>query len=138
MTMKEIEFRTPNGLHDAYLLGISTDYNKRTLRLDIDWLVAPTSKKYEERNGYQFGSLFVSGLRYYVVEAPVLGNGESPDQINGFETDVDAIERCKLPDVEEGIFRHSIYLGYWESFIHFAGSSAEVHPSNLLVRDMEA
>lgn len=129
MTMEEVEYRTPNGLHDAYLLGISTNYEDRTLRLDLDWWVG-------DPEGYRRGSILISGLRYCVVEAPSRGDGETPDQINGSETDLDEITRCNLPRVDDGVFRHTIYLGYWESFIHFAGTSAEVFPAELIVREM--
>ena len=139
MTIQEVLDRTPNGLHDAYLLGISTNYPERTLRLEINWLVGfPEGKTHEEREGYRLGSLLIRGLRYCVVEAPQLGNGEEPDQINGSETKPEDIERCKLPDVDDGVFRYSIYLYYWESFIHFAGTSAEVIPADLLAREMVA
>ncbi len=137
--IEEVLNRTPNGLHDAYLLGISTNYKERTLRLEINWLVGfPEGKTHEEREGYRIGSLLISGLRYCVVEAPQYGDGETPDQIDGYETKPEDIERCKLPDVSDDVFRYSIYLYYWESFIHFAGTSAEVIPADLLVREMVA
>ena len=135
--MEEIEHLMPNGLHDAYLLGISTDYKQRTLRLELNWLVGSSAEEtHGQRFHYQPGSLLIHGLRYCVVEAPLHGDGAEPDQINGFETGRDEIERCNLPDVNEDVFRHSLYVGYWTSFIHFAGTSAEVIPAGLIVREM--
>ena len=136
--MKEVEYRTPNGLHDAYLLGLSVNYRERVLRVDLKWLIGtPGGKTHEAREGYKAGTLIVSGLRYCVVEAPAQGTGDEPDQIiNDFETGLAEIERCNLPDVDEDTFRHSIYLALWESFIHFAGTSAEVIPADLIVREM--
>lgn len=139
MTINEVLDRTPNGLHDAYLLGISTDYKERTLRLELNWFVElPKDMATEGWDGYRVGSLLIRGLRYCVVEAPQYGDGEAPDQIHGCETKPEDIQRCKLPDVGDDVFRYSIYLYYWESFIHFAGTSAEVIPADLFVREMVA
>jgi hypothetical protein len=139
MTMQEVEYRTPNGLHDAYLLGLSIDYEERILRLKISWVVSlPQDSAAKSGLTYRKGELVVSGLKYCVVGPPVKGDGEAPDQINGFVTGEEEIERCNLPEVDSGIFRHSIYLGYWTSFIHFAGASAEVFPGDLIVREMGA
>ena len=135
--MKEIEYRTPNGLHDAYLLGFTVDYRKRVLCLDLNWLVGtPEGETKEQREGYKPGTLVVSGLKYCVVEAPAKGTGDEPDQIAGFETGLTEIERCKLPEVDQDTFRHSIYVGHWEAFIHFAGISADVIPADLMIREM--
>ena len=137
MTMKEVEYRTPNGLHDAYLVGLSVNYHERVLRLDLNWLIGtPDGNTHQERDGYKVGTLIISGLRYCVVEAPAQGTGDEPDQIQGFETGSAEIERCHLPDVDGDAFRHSIYVGFWESFVHFAGISAEVTPADLIVREM--
>jgi hypothetical protein len=137
--MEEIEYRTPNGLHDAYLLGISTNYEDRTLRLKLNWLVGlPSDATPREQNAYRTGELVISDLRYCVVEAPVKGTGDRPDQIHGFVTDADTIKSCNLPDVGEDAFRYSIFVGYWTSFIHFAGSFADVVPTDLIVREMGA
>jgi hypothetical protein len=137
MTMKEVEYRTPNGLLDSQLLGLSVNYQERVLRLDLNWLIGtPEGNTYEEREGYRTDTLTISGLRYCVVEAPLLGTGDSPDQIQGFETGLAEIERCQLPDVDGDTFRHSIHVGFWESFVHFAGISAELIPADLIVREM--
>jgi hypothetical protein len=138
MTMEEVEYRTPNGLHDAYLLGLSTDYKAGTLTLDLEWFVGLSTDLPEARPEYKPGQLVISGLRYCVIESPEKGDGTAPDQINGFATGGDEIQRCHLPDVDDGIFRHTIYLGYWTSFIHFAGANAEVFPPSLIVREMGA
>jgi hypothetical protein len=133
MTMKEVEYRTPNGLHDAYLLGLSVDYVKQTLTLDLNWAAClHDGTNREERCVYKQGQLIIRGLKYCVIEAP---DGEM-DQINGFETKAEDIERMRLPDVGSDVFRYSIFVLGWYSSIHFAGDHAEVVPADLIVRGM--
>jgi hypothetical protein len=134
--MKEIELRTPNGLHDAYLLSFVVDYETRTLQLYLNWLVGtPDGETEEAREGYRRGTLTISDLQYFVIEAPGAASGtDAPSAIDGYETRPHDIERCSLPALSELTFRHSIFVNNWNSFIHFAGASAEIDPLNLLVR----
>jgi hypothetical protein len=140
MTIEEIMYRTPNGLHDAYLLNLDVDYRARTLNLNLNWLIGvPEGKTEEEREGYLEGTLVVHGLQYLVIESPVTIRGyEEPSYVDDFVTRPQDIERTSLPSVGEAAFRHSIFVGEWNSFIHFAGTSAEVSPASLIVREMRA
>lgn len=142
MTMAEVEYRTPNGLHDAYLRGFAVDYEQATLQLEIDWLVSvPEERSLRSDSLWTRGSLLISGLEYLVVEPPRNGLRESkdyaPNQVQAYATTDDEIAIKHLPDVSDNAFRHSLYIGYWESFIYIAGASAEVSPAELLVREME-
>jgi hypothetical protein len=141
MTMVEVEYRTPNGLHDAYLRGFSVDYEKATLQLEIDWLVdVPKKNSLDPEPIWKRGTLLIRGLEYFVIEPPRNGlrtfSDYAPDQMHGYATTSDDVVSKGLPDVSGDAFRHSIYLGYWESFIHIAGALAEVSPTELLVREM--
>lgn len=139
MTVQEIEYRTPNGLHDAYLFALSIDYDLNVLRLDINWLIGvPDGKTYEDREAYRRGLLIVNNLKYCVVEAPDKRNMKGASYIDGFQTRAEDIKRCGLPEITDGVFRHSIFVGEWNSFIHFAGTSAEISPTALLVREIGA
>ena len=143
MTMAEIEYRTPNGLHDAYLLGFAVDNGDATLRLEIDWLVETLdSEAQSQRPGWKRGTLLIEGLQYFVIGPPRNGltkfDDYSPDQVHGSKTSNEEIKVNGLPDVTDDAFRHTLYLGYWEPFIHFAGTSATVSPADLIVREMSA
>ena len=134
--MEEVQYRTPNGLHDAYLLGLSVNYRKQVLSLELNWLIGtPDGGTEEEREGYQEGTLNISGLQYFVVESPRCELDE-PSYIDGFATRVSDIEQSALPDIPSNCFRHSLFVGESNSFIHFAGASAEVLPASLIVREM--
>ena len=140
--MEEVAYRTPNGLHDAYLLKLSVDYRERILRLELNWWIGTLEgKTEEEREGYQEAPLIVRGLEYLVIEAPA-GSGRysgyaEPSYVDGFVTRPEDILRMNLPTIPEAGFRYSIFVGEWNSFIHFAGHSAEI-PDNLIVREMRA
>ena len=143
MTMEEVEWRTPNGLHDAYLRSFSVDYETAILRLEIDWFIEVSKENTSEQESiWRRGTLLIKGLEYFVIEPPRNGLRDfgdyAPDQMLGSATTSDEIASKGLPDVSGNAFRHSLYLGYWESFIHFAGTSAEVSPAELLVREMGA
>ena len=40
MTLDELERTTPNGLHDAILMGIGVDFAARNVALDVQLVVA--------------------------------------------------------------------------------------------------
>jgi hypothetical protein len=143
MTMEEVEYRTPNGLHDAYLKGFSVDYETATLSLEIEWFVEVLQEKTAEQESiWKRGTLVIKGLEYFVIEPPRNALKDlsdfAPDQMQGYGTTDKEVASKGLPGVSDNAFRHSLYLGYWESFIHFAGTSAEVSPTELLVREMGA
>src|SRR5205823_4639130 len=119
----------PNGFHDAHLLNISVDYRERTLQIDLNWWTGEESEIEEVREAYREGTFIVSGLQYFVVESPEnrpLKDG--PSDIDGFKTRDSDIIRASLPNVSSEAFRYSFFVGDWNSFIHFAGTSASVLP----------
>ncbi len=130
MTMVELELQTPNGLHDAYLMGLAVDFGKKVLMLELQWFVGvPDAATEDEREEYRAGTLQIEELFYCVSEAPMVASGYAgypggPSHIDGFETREVDIARCNLPAVPGDVFRHSIFVGTWNSFIHFAGTSA--------------
>lgn len=136
MTMKELEYQTPNGLHDADLLGLSVDYVKQTLTLDLNlWIGSLDGKTDEEREGRREAQIIVRKLKYCIIEPP--DRDGAIGEIDGFETPAHDIERLGLSPVGAETFRHSIYVDGWNSFIHFAGDSAELVPADLIVREMK-
>jgi hypothetical protein len=136
MTMKEVEYRTPNGLHDAYLLSFSVDYRESVLRINLNLWTGDLSSEIEKvREAYREATFIVTGLRYFVIESPAKGSSvDEPSYIDGFETRDSDITRASLPDLNGEAFRYSLFVGEWNSFIHFAGSSADVLPTDLMVQ----
>jgi hypothetical protein len=136
--MEEVAYRTPNGLHDAYLLGLSVDYKERILRFDLNWWTGDLSGDVEEvRESWRLGTMVIEGFLYLVVESPAEGSTvDEPSYIDGFQTRESDISRALLPSIPDDSFRYSIFVGDWNSFIHFAGASASVVPSDLIVREM--
>jgi hypothetical protein len=139
LTIDEVISGTPNGFHDAYLLGFSVDYRECSLRIDLNWWTGDLGSEIEEvRESYREGTFIVTGLRYFVVESPVNGGlVDQPSYIDGFATRASDVIRASLPNVSGEAFRYSIFVGEWNSFIHFAGTSANVFPTDLIVRNTE-
>jgi hypothetical protein len=140
MTIEDVVHRTQNGLHDAYLLNISIDYRECVLRIDLNWWAGDLHSEIEEvREAFREGTLIISGLQYFVAESPANGSSvDEPSYIDGFVTRASDVVRVSLPDLKDGASRYSIFVGEWNSFIHFAGTSAEVIPADLIVREMVA
>jgi hypothetical protein len=139
VTIDEVIFGMPNGFHDAYLLSISVDYRECILRINLNWWTGDLGSEIEEvREAYREGTFIVTGLQYFVVESPANGSSvDEPSHIDGFTTRTSDVIRASLPDVSSGAFRYSLFVGEWNSFIHFAGTSADVLPTDLIVRKTE-
>jgi len=83
----------------------------------------------------------VSGLQYLVIEPPWKDNRyeaatygyDEPSYIDGYVTRDDDVQRLSLPEIPNTASRYSLFVGAWNSFIHFAGTSAEVAPADLLM-----
>jgi hypothetical protein len=133
MTIEQVVNQAPNGLHDAYLLKLDVDYRERVLRFNLNlWVGNLDSSVEQEREAFREGNLIVRGLEYLVIESPTNSDGyrayQGPSHIDGFITRQPDIERVSLPPVPENASRYSIFVGEWNSFMHFAGSSAELDP----------
>jgi len=139
MTIEETVDRAPNGLHDAYLLGVSIDYGLRTASFRIKWDIGMVNPVQTE--GHIEGTLSVSGLQYLVIEPPWKDNRyeaatygyDEPSYIDGYVTRDDDVQPLSLPEIPNTASRYSLFVGAWNSFIHFAGTSAEVAPADLLM-----
>jgi hypothetical protein len=136
VTIDEVIFGMPNGFHDAYLLSISVDYRECILRINLNWWTGDLGSEIEEvREAYREGTFVVTGLQYFVVESPANGSSvDEPSHIDGFATRTSDVIRASLPDVSSEVFRYSFFVGEWNSFIHFAGTSAHVSPTDLFAK----
>jgi hypothetical protein len=139
MTIEEVVDRTPNGLHDAYLLGVSIDYVLRTASFRIKWDIGMIDPVQTE--GYVEGTMSVSGLQYLVIEPPwkdarykaATYGYDKPSYIDGYVTREYDVLRLNLPVIPHTASRYSLFVGGWNSFIHFAAESAEIEPPELSI-----
>lgn len=54
MTLEEVAASLPNGFHDAYIKGISTDYVTGTASFDLEiWVGDDSAEKEEDREVYR-------------------------------------------------------------------------------------
>lgn len=133
MTIEEVLESLPNGLHDAYLRSIDIDYAERTAELQLDIWVGDLSLDGEAREARRPVILKLSGLWYFVVEAPDPKydfNESKPLWIDaGTERPAPEKSSLKLPSPPEGTFTFWIYVNDWNSFIHVAASDVTVQSS---------
>ncbi|HEX5704806.1 MAG TPA: hypothetical protein VFX97_16525 [Pyrinomonadaceae bacterium] len=132
MTIEEVLESLPNGLHDAYLRSINIDYAERTAELQLDIWIGDMSLDEEAREARRQVLLKLSGLCYFVVEAPdpkytfheakplwIDAGGESPATEGS----------TKLPETPEGAFTFWMFVHDWNAFIHVAAMQAAVESS---------
>ncbi|MCX7900340.1 MAG: hypothetical protein N2444_09715, partial [Methylocystis sp.] len=117
MTLDELDSSLPNGFHDAMIRSIAIDYDACEARLKIDlWVGNPDARAEEEREKYASAELTLSGLLYWITEAPKFLC--SP---GGLWIDAGSIERLqtkkpKLPEIPAHAFASYVYVNDWNSF----------------------
>ena len=128
MTIVEIFDSLPNGLHDAYLRGINLNYAERVAALHLDIWVGNMSLDGEAREARREVVLKLSGLCYFVVEAPDSNydfHEPKPLWIDaGVESLASERSSVKLPETPEGAFTFWMYVNDWNAFIHVAAMKA--------------
>lgn len=71
MTLEEIAASLPNGFHDTYIKGISTDYVIGTVSFELEiWVGNDAAEKEEEREVYRAAPLTLSDLLFCITEPP--------------------------------------------------------------------
>ena len=70
MTLEELEETLPNGLHDAEVKRIATDYELRTVTVELAVWVGDIDDPPERREAYRYARIDISGLCFLVMEAP--------------------------------------------------------------------
>lgn len=133
MTIEEVFDSLPNGLHDAYLRSINLDYAQRVAELHLDIWVGDMSLDGEAREARRPVVLKLSGLCYFVVDAPDSEyDFHEPKPLwidTGVEPLASEISSVKLPEPPDGAFTFWIYVNNWNAFIHVAATNASVEPS---------
>ena len=126
MTFLEIEQSLPNGLHDAEVHKITTDYEHLTVTVDLAVWIGEMSDPPERREVYKKGQLRISGLLFMIVEAP----DSSYPYADNRELIVDGCDSTKLIDQQllsslpADAFVRSFFVNQWNSFIHIAAKEA--------------
>jgi hypothetical protein len=131
MHLKQFEASLPNGLHDTLLERIAVGYVARTACIGLQVCMGgPDSPTEEGREDYRTATLCLSGLVYFVIDAP---DALYPytDQESMIDVGVagavpgppSPIPVARLP---QGAFAYWIFVSNWNSFIHFAAADASL------------
>ena len=128
MTLDQLVHTLPNGLHDAELHDIHVDYVQRKLKLGLYVWIGDLGGPAEKREAYRKGRIEISGLKFFVVDAPDPGypyasNKPSRIDICGANKQLDERLLASLPD---GTFLSSIWVNHWNGFAHIAALSADL------------
>ena len=124
MTFAELDSTLPNGLHDAYLVGMTVSFETGTATLKLEILVSQPG----EETRYENAEIRLSGLVALVIDGPQEVSTESfPLPIDSFETSEKEFPGLsRFPQAVRTLF-YSLYVNDpWNSFIHIAATSAEI------------
>jgi len=141
MTLQELENTLPNGLHDAEVKHISVDYQERTLTVDVEVWIGSIDDPPERREAYRTGQIKMSGLVFFVMEAP---DARYPYRISSKLTIDAADARQSLDDqlirsLPADAFFQSLWVSEWNNCMHVAAKGAELtwNDSPVLYRNRE-
>ena len=129
MSIVDLLDSLPNGLHDAELHCIDVDYVARTANFSLDVWIGDMSQEGTAREAYRHAKVILTGLVYFVVEAPdsrYAFHEARPLRIDaGVEKLASEASSVILPQqLPEGSFTFWIYVTNWNSFIHVAATHA--------------
>jgi hypothetical protein len=137
MTLEELAHTLPSGFHDSALKGLSVDYERRTLRLDVSLKVGAPDGPREQRDNIRDAEVEISGFVFFVIDPPCpdpaydfisagevwIGDGYETRSIPKF---TGAIDEKLLNAVPEGAFVESFFVHDWNSFVHVAARDCAV------------
>jgi len=128
MTIEEIEFGLPNGLHDAVLTRINIDYLNRCAKFYIKVNVSDFDSK-ELAEQYRSGRLDLYGLLFCIIEPP---DTRYPYQytkslwlISSGSTKPEKSSSVLPQFLPDGVFTHYFFVNDWNSFICVAAMDAQ-------------
>jgi hypothetical protein len=118
----------PNGLHDAFLLGISIDVDRAEARFEVDaWVGGGPEGAKEAREARLRCAVIVSGLSFFSVDPadPRYADAPKPGMIDVGDGKASGspVETPKLPP---GTSLSWLYVGSRNSFIHVAGTAVRL------------
>lgn len=127
MHLNDIINSLANGFHDAKIYSIAIDYIKRIINIEIDIWIGDRSFL----EAYRRCRLILNGFVYFVVEAPQENYPYDDNRglaIDVYEQDYSSFVAKTLPrKFDSDAFAYRMYVGDWNSFIHFAAVDAELH-----------
>ena len=132
MNIKELDDSLPNGFHDAMLESFSVNYGSGSAVLKLQILVGdPESSVEPEREAYRAAEVHLSGICYFVIEAPdqkLIGTTSKVLWIDGGSYDAGSAPPCPVPlaALPQDISTYWFYVREWNSFIHVAVRDANI------------
>jgi|GEM_PF-2778934 len=125
MTLSELDDSLPNGLHDAYLLGITVSFAERTASLFVSLLVSEVGESVR----YERAEIRLTGLLAFVVEGPERRIDQGvPLGICSFDTTEEHYPALSRFGEEDQRLFHSLYVEPpWNGFMHVAAEEAEIN-----------
>lgn len=125
MTLEELARTLPNGFHDAELRRFQIDYMSRTLEMELDVWVGEMESE-DRREAYRPAHLTFSSVAYLVIEPPDTRYGRlapAPIRIDS-GAGVPSGASVALPGHPPECFAGYLYMGQFNSFLHFAAETA--------------
>jgi hypothetical protein len=128
MTLEDLENTLPNGLHDAEIKRITVDYERRNLHIEVDIWVGAMADAPDAREEYRRGQIEISGLLFLVMEPP-----DPKYPFNCGDLRIDGcdlrknLDKTLLESIPREAFFRSLWVSEWNSFIHIAGTGAEIN-----------
>ncbi len=131
MTLLELDNTLPNGFHDSELRGLSIDYARRIVRLDMSLKVGDPNGSRQQRDDIRDAQVELSAAVFFVIDPPGSAAGynfDSPGEVwigDGYKTRsipefTKTIDK-QLPDAAPAeAFLHSFFVHDWSSYIHIA------------------
>jgi len=129
MTLEEIADTLPNGFHDAQIKGMSINYVKRQVTLDLEIWVSNSLE--DDSEMYRTAELKLFQFLFLVIEPPDPKydyHDEKPLWVDGSSADP-ALKSpaTKFPaPLPEGAFSYSFFVNDWNAFIHVAAIDASI------------
>jgi hypothetical protein len=127
VTLEELEKTLPNGLHDAEVQRIAVDYKDRKLTLEVAVWVGDMDDPPERREAYKSGRIEISGLVFFVMEAPdptYPFTDRAELIIDGCDCSKN-LNRELLTKLPADAFFRSLWVNEWNAFIHIAAECGD-------------
>jgi hypothetical protein len=132
MTLDELNYRFPNGFHDAEVYSIELNYRDGAAKLHLSLWVGSMDDPQPERESYQEATVIVTGLYFCSIDPPdptypFIPHGKYID-VSGDPANVDRLP--SLPDLLSKLpadaWCYRFFVTDWNRFIHIAGRNAEI------------
>lgn len=130
MTFSELLDTLPNGLHDAELHGISFDYEKRQLVLEVEAWIGRMDEPPVKREAYRRGRLVADQVGYFAVDPPDSHHDYDSSSPGSVRIDAGEEEPGKkqedLPNTPSGHTANWIFLSDHNCYIRFTAVTASL------------